>query len=162
MENKTKAKAVATAPAKLKLTIEPDAFNAQLVPFVGENKVGWPGDEHKQFVEGFIGEMKDESGNAPVLSQEQWDRIWACIRPKEDVLQRVIGQAFNDAGYSLSAEVGDALALVVSPQQFADFLAKTVNPKTGKPFIKKEAKRGAKKKKFAALISTGAAAEEGD
>ena len=46
-----------------------------------------------------------------------------------------------------------------TPQQFADFLAKTVNPKTGKPLIVKEAKRGVKKNKFAALISAGAATE---
>lgn len=159
METKPQHTADAIASAKLKLTLEPDAFNAKLLPIVGENKVGWSGDEHQRFVEGLIAEMKDENGNPPALNQTQWDQIWACIRPKEDVLNNVIRQAFNDAGYTLEAEVGDALALVVSPQQFADFLAKTVNPKTGKPLIVKEAKRGVKKNKFAALISAGAATE---
>ena len=46
--------------------------------------------------------------------------------------------------------------------QFGDFLAKSVNEKTGKPFIVKEKKRGVKKNTFAALISAAAATEEGD
>lgn len=141
--------------------MEPDAFTAQLVLIVGENKYGWSGDEHRQFVEGLIGQFKDQDGNPAVLDQAHWDRIWACIRPKEDVLNNVIRQTFSDAGYTLSAEVGDALALVLSPQQFADFLAKTINHNTGKPFIVKDKKRGVKKDKFAAMISAGATEEEG-
>ncbi len=149
------------ASASLKpLTLEADAFNALLQPIVGNNKVGWTGDDHQNLVEGLVGKMRDSHGNPPELTPAQWDLVWACIRPSEAVLNSVIRQAFSQVGCSLGAGAADAMALVVSHQQFADFLAKTVNPATGKPFIVKEAKRGAKQSKFASLISAATAAPD--
>ena len=150
----------AIASASLKpLTLDADAFNAQMQPIIGNNKIGWTGDEHQRLVEGLVGAMRDPSGTPPELNKAQWDLVWACIRPSEAVLNSVIRQAFEQAGYSLGAGSADAMALVLSSQQFADFLAKTVNPATGKPFIVKEAKRGAKQSKFASLIGANAATE---
>lgn len=160
MQSKQDQTADATTSASLKpLTLDAGAFNAQLLSTVSDNKTGWSSDEHKKFVEGLIGKMRDPNGNPPELTPAQWDLIWACIRPSEAVLHSVIRQAFSQVGCSLGTGAADAMALVVSHQQFADFLAKTVNPATAKPFIVKEAKRGAKQSKFAALISANAATE---
>lgn len=161
MKNVLQQQAEATTSASNKpLTLEADSFNAKLQSIVSDNKTGWSSDEHKKFVEGLIGVMRDPNGDPPQLTPAQWDQVWACIRPTEAVLNSVIRATFNQAGYSLGAGAADAMALAISPQQFADFLANTVNPKTGKPFIVKEAKRGAKKSKFASLISAATAAPD--
>jgi hypothetical protein len=80
------------------------------------------------------------------------------FRPTEDLQRAVLRQTFDDAGYALDADAEQALVLLFNAPQFADFLAKTVNDETGKPFIVKEKKRGIKKNTFAALISAGRSA----
>jgi hypothetical protein len=158
MKTEPKKQAVATAPAKLKLKLEPEAFNAELSQIVGENKVGYTTDEHIRLVEGIIPKLTDENGDAPKLDQGHWDRLRLIFRPTEDLQRAVLRQTFDDAGYALDADAEQALVLLFNAPQFADFLAKTVNDETGKPFIVKEKKRGIKKNTFAALISAGRSA----
>ena len=138
-------------PAELKLA--PDAFFAELRPIVGTDKVGWTADEHIRFVEALFGKLTDTNTKAPVLPKEQLNVLRLIFRPTEDLQRAVLRQAFKEAGYTLTPDTEHAFVMLLSAPQFADFLAKTVNPETKLPFIKKEKKRGVKKDTLTSLIS---------
>ena len=138
------------APAQLSL--QPDAFNSELLRLVATKKIGWTPDEHAQLVQSVLDHLVDENGKAPSLASAHKDRVRLIYRPSEDLQKSVLRQTFADAGYALSADAESTLVLLFSAAQFADFLAKTVNPLTGEAFITKEKKRGVKKSTFASLI----------
>lgn len=160
MKTTTQHQAVATASAKLKLTLAPGVFNSDLSKVVGENKVGYSSEEHIRFVEGLIPKLTDENGDAPKLDHAQMDRLRLIFRPTEDGQKAVLRQTFAEAGYILGDDTERAFAMLLSAPQFADFLAKTVNPETKLPFIQKDKKRGVKKSTFASLISAATAATD--
>lgn len=150
MNTKPTIQAGEIIPSELKLA--PDAFFAELRPIVGTDKVGWTADEHIRFVEALIGKLKETNGNAPVLPNEQMNILRLIFRLTEDLQKAVLRQTFAAAGYTLAADTEHAFVMLFNAPQFADFLAKTVNPETKQPFIVKEKKRGVKKNTFAALI----------
>lgn len=151
MNTKQNIQAGEVIPAELKLA--PDAFFAELRPIVGTDKVGWTADEHIRFVEALIGKLTDTNRNAAVLPKEQMNVLRLIFRSTEDLQRVVLRQAFKDAGYTLAPDTEHAFVMLLSAPQFADFLAKTVNPETKQPFIQKEKKRGVKKNTFSSLIS---------
>ena len=151
MQIKTEAQAGQIIPAELKLA--PDAFFAELRPIVGTDKVGWTADEHIGLVEALLGKLRDTNGNAPLLPKEQMNVLKLIFRPTEDLQRSVLRQTFKEAGYKLAPDTEHAFVMLLSAPQFADFLAKTVNPETKQPFIKKEKKRGVKKDTLTSLIS---------
>lgn len=138
------------APSQLNL--QPGAFNSELLRLVAADKIGWTPDEHAQLVQSVLDHLVDENGKAPSWASSHKDRVRLIYRPSEDLQKSVLRQTFADAGYTLSAEAERTLVLLFSAAQFADFLAKTVNPQTGEAFITKEKKRGVKKNTFASLI----------
>ena len=158
MQTKPKIQAGEIIPAELKLA--PDAFFAELRPIVGTDKVGWTADEHIRFVEALIGKLTDTNGNAPVLPKEQLNILKLIFRPTEDLQRTVLRQTFKDAGYMLAPDTEHAFVMLLSSPQFADFLAKMVNPETKLPFIEKDKKRGVKKNTFNSLISAATPATD--
>jgi hypothetical protein len=130
------------------LKLNPTAFTAAIPP----GKIGWTSDNHWGLLESLMPHLKDDTGKPATISRALENILRLIFQPKEDIEKEVLRQAFADAGYVLEEATANTLIMMFSAPQFADFLAKTNNPKTKRPFIEKETKRGVKKSTFAALI----------
>jgi hypothetical protein len=136
-----------------KLKLKPEAFNTELLSQVKPNQLNWSGDEHIKLVESMVKHLADENGNPIKLTGTRIEQAMHLIfRPTEELQRMAWKQAFTDAGYELEAEADRTFLLLLNAAQFATFLSKTENPTTGKPFIVKEKKKGAKKDTFTALL----------
>jgi hypothetical protein len=143
----------AGAAVPVQLSLPAGAFNQELTPIIGGNKVGWSPDDHLRFVEALMTRLQDENGDAANFNQAQQDRLRLVFHPTEDLQRSVLRQTFAEAGYALNPDTEKAVFLLLSGAQFATFLAKTDNPSTKKPFITLEKKRGVKKATFSNLIA---------
>ena len=121
-----------------KLKLDSAALNEELLKIVGEKKIGWHGVDHIQLATALIGRLQDEDGTAPVLDENQLERLRLVFRQTVETQEKVMKRAFSDAGYELDKPARQALAVLFSVTPFADKLAVKKNPKTGKPFIEKE------------------------
>lgn len=135
------------------LTLDPAAFNAALLAGLPENKIDWTSDDHLALLNRLLPCVKDSTGTPATITLALMNVLKLICRPTEDVQREVLRQAFADAGYTITHETEELFKLMFSAPQFADFLARSENPKTGKPFIVKEKKRGTKKSAFSSVIS---------
>lgn len=138
------------------LTINPGVFNAELLAVIGTDKTSWGGEKHLKLTTALRSHLKDEDGNPAEFDEKQIDRLDLIFRPTEGAQRRVLSDTLEDAGYQLDPATAQIFALLFSAAQFADFLAKSNDPQTGKPFIVTEKKRGAKKAIFTSLITAPA------
>jgi hypothetical protein len=137
----------------MKLKFKPGVFNQELLAHIKQGQVGWPGDTHMEFVAALAGHLVDDKGDPVKLEGTRIEQTFRLIiRPTEDLQRMALRQAFKDAGYELDAQADGAFLLLLNVAQFADYLSKTDNPATGKPFIVKEKKKGVKKDTLAALL----------
>ena len=143
------------APA-IALQINPAAVILTLSRIIGENKAEYTGEVHSRYVDALTGDLKDENGEKPTFTPAQIDRLRVVYRPTESNLRNLRTQTLAEAGYALEPETEKVFDLVLNAAQFADFLSKTVNPKTKEPFIAKSKKRGVKKGKFNEVILAAA------
>ena len=118
----------------------------------------WGAKEQDALSADMIDNLKDESGNAPDLKNVA-PVIKALLSPTEKNLSEGLRVALENAGYQLDKATEATLGLLLNPVGFADYLAKTADPMTGKPFIKKPTK-GVKKKAFDALLAESSVVAE--
>ena len=155
MKPETKTQAGAPRPAQLNMN--PSAFFAELHTLVQPDQIGWTSDLHVQLLKLLLPHLKDEGGNQVKIDPRMMNVLTLIFRPTEPMQRQVLQQVFAEAGFVLNAEAEATLMTMFNAAQFGKFLVKTVNPQTGKPFIKEDPKRGVKKNKFAALVAAGAA-----
>jgi len=118
----------------------------------------WGAKEHDLLVADVIGNMEDQGGNVADLKNAD-PIVMALLSPTPKNLSVALPVAFEIAGYQLDKQAEVALGLLLNPVGFSDYLGKTEDPMTGKPFIKKPAK-GVKKKAFDALLAETPAVAE--
>ena len=143
------------APA-MALQINPAVVMLTFSRIIGENKAEYTGEVHSRFVDALTDDLKDENGQKPTFTPAQIDRLRVVYRPTESNLRNLRTQTLAEAGYVLEPETEKVFDLVMNAAQFADFLSKTLNPKTKEPFIAKSKKRGVKKGKFNEVILAAA------
>jgi len=143
-----------------KLKLKPGSFNNELLKIAVPGKLGWSFENQNVLVKELVfGCLLDEDGNPIELPDKLKDRVKLVFHRSDEIQLRVLIQAYADAGYELDDASLKALTLLFDAGQFANYLATKENPKTGKPFIKKE-KKGQKGKTFDALLDEEPATEE--
>jgi len=135
----------------IKIHIEKGALLKKVRAITNGGNSSWGAKEHDALAADMIDSLKDQGGNAIDL-KEHAPIIMAIVSPTEKNQSEAMRVAFNIAGYQLDEQTEVTLGLILNSVGFADYLAKTDDPTTGKPFIKKPAK-GVKKKAFDALLS---------
>jgi hypothetical protein len=142
------------------LTLEPGAFFDVLNKHIPIGKVDWSSDNHFTIVTETRERLRDPDGNPVNIPASLNNVIRLIFKPTEDVQMEVLREQFAAAGYVLSAEAKKAFEPMLNAAQFGKLLAQKVNPKTGKPFIVIEKKRGAKKSAFDSLFTAATPAPE--
>jgi hypothetical protein len=145
---------------KAKFTLDPGAFHGELLPIIGNHKIGWSGEDHVQFIEALLKRLKDDEGNPVELNDEQLDRLRLIFRPTEEAQRNVLRQTLAEAGGILD-EASDAVFLsLMNMAQFSDFLSKKMKPGNKQTYIVKEQKRGRKQKALDSLFSVEAESDD--
>lgn len=140
-----------TAPRTIKL--EPNALVDTITALIPPNQIGHSSEKNMELVNRLMSLLKDEDGTPVKISPALQNLITLIFRPTEDVQRTVLRHGFEEEGFKLDPETERIFVLLFAPPQVGDFLAKNVNPATGKPFIVKEKKRGAKQNMFASLVA---------
>lgn len=157
METKPKTTKQAGASRPAQLNMNPSAFFAELHKLIQPDQMGWTSDLHIELLRRVLLHLNDAEGNPAKIEARLMNILMLIFRPTEPMQRQVMQQAFAEAGYALDADSETTLMTMFNAAQFGKFLVKTVNPQTGRPFIKEDPKRGVKKNKFAALVVAGAA-----
>lgn len=131
--------------------IKQGALLKKVREITNDGNSGWGSKEHDALVSDLIGNLEDQDGNIPDLKIVA-PIIKAILCPIEKNQAEAIRIAFQIAGYQLDKSTEGTFGLLSNTVGFADYLAKTADHKTGKPFITKPAK-GQKKAAFTALMT---------
>ena len=127
-----------------KLKLQPGAFNGELLNIIGTDKVGWNSDDHQKLTEAILPRLNDEDGKGAILDGPQRNILELILRPTEELQRTVLKETFVAAGYELDENAAATYELLFNAVQFADYLYKTNNPTTNKPFVAKPPVRGKK------------------
>jgi hypothetical protein len=134
-----------------KIKFEKGAFNHELLPIIGTDKLGWYSEDHEKLVDALLPRLCDEEGKHVDLKGKK-DLLKVILCPTEDLQRKVLKQTFKDAGYEMDSSTEEAFVLLFNVMGFGDYLVHKENPKTKKPFITKP-KKGKKKKTFDSLMA---------